>query len=390
VIAGKVRARRALVLTSGVVAALAVCLPAGAHRDQAETGLARPELSRNVLAFYSRFGPREAKWRWDVLTHVSIFAARLHVDPKKSAVTVQNTAFWRSKEVDSIRAAAHRHGAKVLLTITNFVYQVGFSGRLAHDVVGTRETRDAAVRAILREAFSARHGDGVVIDFERLDSQDSGNFTMFVAALAKAVHAATPGAEVFVAVGAQNQRRKFDVPRLAAASDGIFLMSYLYHSKRSGPGPVSPLSSGSPWRRSIDLTIERYVGEGAPARKLIPAMRLGGNDWPATSPEPGARRGTGRVRGVPYAKFRRLYLSGGLERRWNKASQTPYITYRASDGQWHQIWVDDNQSARLKLSFVKQRGLWGLGLWGLGREDDSLWTALREPQTRPRRAAVGH
>jgi spore germination protein len=376
------RTRRALAITVAAITTFAVSFTPGALSDKAEARLARPEVTKNIFAFYTRFGPRETRWHWKLITHLAVFGTRLKVEQGSSTARVVHTEFWRGREIASLRKQAHANGVKLLMTVTN--YEGGrFSGSNAHDVLGTRETRQAAVRAIIREALSGQRGDGIVIDFERIDAEDSTRFTAFVAALSKAVHSARSGAEVYIAVPARNRQEKYDVNGLAAATDGIFLMSYVYHSKQSGPGPVAPLTAGSPWKGSIKRTVERYLDEGVSARKLIPAMRLAGHDWPATSAQAGARRGTGRVHGVPYAKFRRLYLSDGLVRRWDEASQTPYITYRAPDGQWHQIWVDDNQSARLKLSFVKKRGLWGLGLWGLGREDESLWNAVRETLAQP-------
>ncbi len=63
------------------------------------------KLTKNVFAFYTAFGPREKKWPWNSLTHVSIFAARLHV--QGGSATIQNTDFWRSPR-DCRRAALCR------------------------------------------------------------------------------------------------------------------------------------------------------------------------------------------------------------------------------------------------------------------------------------------
>jgi spore germination protein YaaH len=57
---------------------------------------------------------------------------------------------------------------------------------------------------------------------------------------------------------------------------------------------------------------------------------------------------------------------------------SPWFAYRDSSGTRHEVWYEDSQSARAKLTLVSEYGLGGAFFWRLGGEDPGVWPTARE------------
>ncbi|MGE0160218.1 MAG: glycosyl hydrolase family 18 protein [Gemmatimonadales bacterium] len=233
---------------------------------------------------------------------------------------------------------------------------------------------------------------GLHLDFEvfepvALDVRDG--YTAFVARLARRMRETNPVWSLSVFALAFDDDDVFNERALAESADFLVVQGYDFHS-RTEPR-AGPLAALSGWERlNWETVVDRFLGFGIPARKLVMAVPLYGYQWPAASDLPGAdtrgiaveiplTAGADVVPELPRALAQaELY---GLRR--DPASGSPYYAFRDSSG-WHQGWFEDAESLRAKYAFVRTHGLGGVALFPLAYGDAPLWEDLRQAFSRPR------
>lgn len=49
--------------------------------------------------------------------------------------------------------------------------------------------------------------------------------------------------------------------------------------------------------------------------------------------------------------------------KWSKSSASPYLNYKNSKGEAHQVWYDDPKSLYIKYNYAIKAGVRGIGMW---------------------------
>ena len=71
-------------------------------------------------------------------------------------------------------------------------------------------------------------------------------------------------------------------------------------------------------------------------------------------------------------------------RKWNNVTMTPYLTYKRSTGDYHEVCYDDAESIKLKSDYVFSMNLRGIGVWTVDfadyqnfpKESAGIWEGL--------------
>src|SRR5205823_6875622 len=137
----------------------------------------------------------------------------------------------------------------------------------------------------LTGAIGQMHMDGANLDFEGGNGADRSGFTRFVSRTSQLLHQAQANWQVTAdtyATSALDTTGFFDVPTLAAAVDGLFVMAY--GGRHTNPSPVAPLTGGS-WNDTQAMAGYAAV---APPRKVLLGVPFYGYDWPTSDGSPGA------------------------------------------------------------------------------------------------------
>jgi spore germination protein YaaH len=270
---------------------------------------------------------------------------------------------YQSQALANLISSAHRVGTRVVLTATCFDQTT--LDHLVNDPVAADR-----LAAQLAAAIEAKNMDGVNLDFEGQGNPDRQGYVALVQTVAGQLHAIDPHWQVTVdtyASSAAGSNGFFDVPALAAATDGIFIMAY----DMMEPGLASAVSpvDGPDW--SVRKALASYVAAVDPA-KLILGLPFYGYDWPVSSVGPDVPT-DGPPVAVSYAQA--AALPG--QRYWDPAAQTEYVAYR-SGGQWYEAYYDDPLSLSIKARLADSYRLRGLGIWALGMDgnDPQMMAAL--------------
>ena len=176
------------------------------------------------------------------------------------------------------------------------------------------------------------------------------------------------------------------IPNLEAKNiggiiDWMNLMSYDYHG---GWDPITghnaPLNVGSKDTAqgfSISDSVDAYLNAGFPAQKLVLGLPLYGRGWENVSAtanglyQSGVNASVGTwEKGVfDYTDIKNNYLPT-MTRYWDAEAQVPYLYDPA-----RKLWIsyDDPQSIKIKVDYIKAKGLGGAMLWELsGDRDEEL------------------
>jgi len=329
-------------------------VPAAAPRPPGPPG---PPPEVTVYGYHPYWSPDPTTLDYSRLSHLAIFNVDLEADG-----TVSHSSRWTSVAEGVLEKAAE-HDVKVHLCVT------GFDDDVLNEVLPSDN-----LRATLVSELSALVNDygahGVNVDFEGMDSSNKEHLVSLVVELKAEVD------EVFLATPAVDWSGAYDYDQLAAHSDGLFIMGYGYHWKGGNPGPVAPLFGGDPWSKySLDWTVQDYVDNGASHDKIILGLPLYGNEWPSESSEV---PGTATEYGWAVVMTTAMDEAETYGHWYDEITYTPY-TFPSGT----QLWYDDPDSVRDRISWAVDSGLQGVGFWALGYEPDdgSFWEMVTEETT---------
>jgi spore germination protein len=261
-------------------------------------------------------------------------------------------------------------GVLVLPTVTETLNAADMAALLADPV-----QRSAHVQTLV-DLVTGNGFDGIDLDYESMNyggtaEQKAAVRDGFVA-LAGELGAAldAQGKLLSVTVGARTATTNWwpvhDYARLGAVADRFRIMAYDYHGASSTPGAVAPLG----WVQQV----VSYAVSVVPKGKIQLGVPLYGYDWPQ---DPAAADGWGRATALTYRQAEALRIAVGAARQWSSTDGAPYFTY-TKDGVAHQVWYNDVDSTKAKMTFVGTYGLKGLAFWAVGYEDDRQWPILRD------------
>jgi spore germination protein YaaH len=296
--------------------------------------------------------------RYDLLTHVACFDFNV---ASNGSVSLPSAWPW----TDVINAA-HQNGTKVILTAVNF----------DRDEIRAIISNEASKNTFFNDVKNlivTYSMDGVNIDFESLYNDDKGSLIVnFMSELTTFIHTELPGKEVSFAGPAVNWGEHWDLTGLAASCDYIFIMGYAFSGTWSTvSGANSPLVGGS---TNITKTITDEYGDvvASNPEKIILGIPYYGHHWITADSSPGSITldfiGSTRFNSTKPQSF----VYGNI---WS-TRKTPWFTW--NDGQWHQVWHDDDSSLGLKYDLAQLKNLRGIGMWALGYDKgrEELWDLI--------------
>lgn len=346
---------------------------AGIHRLVPISSSGVAPLNRIVYGYLPYWVDATNPVHWDLLSHLAYFSVNLKVDGTIDSTSKTRLAGARYKQ---LRDDAKANGVKFVITITNFN---------ATEITTLCGTNRATAINTLVALVKDNGAEGLNIDFEMVPKAAKANFVTFMADLTTRLHAEVPGSHVTLAGPSIDSSGAYDYDALLTKSDGIMIMYYGCHWSGSGnAGPLAPLTAGARWSSKCNLqwVINDYFQWGGQENRknVIVGLPFYGNRWPTASDQVGAAT-TGKGNSEVYTKCKTRYAK---DRRWDTDSQTPWTTY-VENGTRYQTWCDDAESIDLKLEYINQRDVGGMGIWALGYDgsEPEMWDKIEARFTTP-------
>ena len=70
-------------------------------------------------------------------------------------------------------------------------------------------------------------------------------------------------------------------------------------------------------------------------------------------------------------------LPSNVQKTWMEDLKQYYVEYE-KNGTTYKMWIEDEESIKAKISLVKARNLAGVATWEKDREEDSIWSVIKD------------
>lgn len=327
---------------------------------------AAPALSPLVEArgFHPKSGRHIAVWMPDQFSGGS----RESFETNKDIID-EISPFWYSTDASGriygtrnaeLVTIAHQNQVLIIPTVHN----IGDPG-IVVSLLTNPQRRARHVQNIVDEVL-ARNYDGIDIDYEALDSSLRESYTDFIRELSTGLRA--HDRLLTVAVHAKDSDYGGlggfqDWKAIGPYVDRLRIMTYDYHWRGGGPGPVAPLY----WIESV----AEYARSVIEPSKVMIGVPFYGYDWPPN----------GNARALPWSDIEDLIASEQptvnlLQRNARGPVDESYFFYGAAAGR-REVWYMTDRGLESKLELVQRLDLGGIAIWQLGYEKPEFWEVIR-------------
>ena len=279
--------------------------------------------------------------------------------------------FWYSTDAggrlfgtrnDELVRIAHEHNIRIIPSVHNVTANPG----LVVSVLRNPTIRARHVQNIIDEVLACGY-DGIDIDYESLDPSLRGPFSAFITELGTGLH--QRGKLLTVAVHAKDSDYGGmggfqDWAVIGKYADQVRIMTYDYHWRGSGPGPVAPAY----WINAV----AEYARQVVEPSKVMIGIHFYGYDWPPD----------GNAIPRPWSVIEDIINAQGstvnfMERNGSGPVEESYFSYRSAQGT-RQVWFMTETGLASKIKTVQAMDLAGIAIWQLGYEKPAYWQTVRD------------
>ena len=260
---------------------------------------------------------------------------------------------------------AHNNGYKVWPMVSNAV-AANESLDITSDIMNSYENRKKLIEGIVEKCVEYDL-DGINIDFENMYAEDKDMYSRFIIELTprlKEIGMVT-SVDVTAPDGADTWSLCFDRNVIGDVADYIIFMAY----DQNGTSSTEPgTTAGYNW---VQLNLAKFLQtEDIDSEKLILGIPFYTRVWTTNS------SGDIVSRSTVYMKDIDSVIPAGVEKTWNDELKQNYVEY--TDGaNKRQIWIEDIESLKAKVSLVKENNLAGVASWQKDMESDDVWQMLK-------------
>ena len=259
---------------------------------------------------------------------------------------------------------AHDNGYQVWAMVQN-----AGSGMMdvTSEIMNHYDNRQALIEKIV-EGCMEYNLDGINIDFENMKKEDIDLFSRFIIELEPRLKeiGAVLSVDVTAPDGSDTWSLCFDRTVLGDVADYLIFMAYDQYGASSDQ---SGTTAGYNW---VELNIKKFLETyEVESEKLVLAIPLYARLWTIDN--------NGIVDGRTAIPMNQIddAIPSDVERKWDDELKQNYVEY-TEDGETKQMWIEDIDSLKEKVSLIKEYNLGGVASWELGMETEDVWGMLKE------------
>jgi len=165
--------------------------------------------------------------------------------------------------------------------------------------------------------------------------------------------------------------RPFDIKSIGNNCDELMIMAYDFSKPYGEPGPNFPYEDKEKWGYDFKEMIRDYTLQIVP-EKLSVIFGMYGYNWTLNQQgTPLKRAETVTVNQIKKILNSKLSFDKAQDKQILNKSQIPNskekkIEYVDSENQKHVMWYEDEESAQVKIDYLKEKGVGSIGYWAYG------------------------
>ena len=268
---------------------------------------------------------------------------------------------------EAMLASARVRGTRPVMHLSTLTESGQFDTGRATMVLTDFEVQERLAAEVLQTVLRLGYW-GVDVDFEYLPGQLAEAYAGFLSRLRTLL--AAQGRFLWAALAPKTSASQrgllyegHSYPDVAAAVDGVLLMTYEWGYTAGPPMAVAPLPNV---RAVLDYAVTEI-----PAGKIFLGVPNYGYDW--TLP---FIQGSSRAQSISNQRAIELALEHDIAIQYDETAQSPFFHYTDAAGAIHEVWFEDARSLEAKLRLVAEYGFQGAGFWNIMRPFSQTWLVL--------------
>lgn len=260
---------------------------------------------------------------------------------------------------------AHSNGYKVWPMFSNSE-AASKSLSVTSNIMNSYEKRQKLIEDIV-DACVEYKIDGLNVDFENMKQEDKDMYSRFIIELTPRLKemGLVTSVDVTAPDGGETWSMCFDRHVIGDAADYIVFMAYDEYGVSSTKAGTT---AGYDW---IKLSLNKFLQtEDIDADKIILAVPFYTRVWTTDS------NGKTTSKTVDMKNIDKV-IPNGAEKKWDDDLKQNYVEY-TEDGNKKQIWIEDMDSLKAKISLITENNLAGIGSWQKGMESNDVWEMIKK------------
>lgn len=260
---------------------------------------------------------------------------------------------------------AKNNGYKIWPMVSNGV-AANKSLNITSNIMNDYEKRKKLIENIVNKCIEYEL-DGINIDFENMKSEDKDMYSRFIIELEPRLKeiGIVLSVDVTAPDGGDTWSMCFDRHVIGNVADYTIFMAY---DQNGSSSTKSGTTAGYNW---VKLNLVKFLQtEEINPNKLILAVPLYTRIWTTNS--------DGKVisNNSLSIKNTEAEIPDGITKQWNDELKQNYVTF-SSGNNTKQIWIEDIDSLKAKISLMKENNLAGIASWEANMAYDDIWTMFK-------------
>ena len=251
---------------------------------------------------------------------------------------------------------AHGMGLEVWALVENIEYKDSID---MYQILSSTTTRRKLIDALVAEV--QQYGiDGINVDFEQISMDCGEHYIEFIRELSVSCrkNGIVLSVDNYVPTGYTDH---YDRREQGIVADYVIIMGYDEHY--AGSPEAGSVASINYVENGIADTVSQV-----PANKVINAIPFYTRIWETTGSSISSQA-------VGMEMAEEYVAAHNIDVEWNEETCQNYGEY-TSDDTLYQVWLEDEESIRVKLNIMEKYGIGGVAAWRLGFEKPEIWDEI--------------